>query len=165
MNEGHHIKKQFPDGFVGKFLALGEWPEVTGALIDAGWSGIVVDHRASDLGGVDGRTDVKHVHGPIGMAPHFIEVDRAYFMRCVTFREMLDTFPGPFNAILVSVPGLGKDLSTAEEMWVAWPRVICVRSEGREQEVANIAASHSYQPMRIERDAMILARPEGKTVK
>lgn len=166
MNESKYVLKQFPEaGYKGKFLALGEWPELVEDLLEAGWTGVVVDHKAAELATITLPTPatyehILYVHGPIDMAPHYIDVDRCYKMRAVTFREILDNFQGPFNLIIVSAPGLGKDLSCSAEMWNAWPRVICVRSEGREQEIMNITAQHSYEPVRMERDALILARPE-----
>ncbi len=158
MNEIQHVLKHFPE-FKGKFLALGEWSDVTKPLLDAGWTGVIVDHLADALSEDSKISDGGiYVHGPIDMAPHYIEVGPHYKMRAVTFREMLDTFPGPFHLVIISVPGLGKDLATAQEMWTAWPRVICVRSEGREQEIVNLANAHSYNPSRVERDALILVR-------
>jgi len=166
MNETHHVLKNFQKDFKGKFLALGEWPEVTNALAADGWEGVVVDHLADSFAeNRDTSKPVIYVHGPLAMAPHYIDVDSNYKMRAVTMREILDAFPGPFHVLVVNVPGLGKDLSTSDEVWASWPRVLCVRSEGREQEVINLTAAHSYKTVRIERDAIIMARPEEVTVK
>lgn len=162
MNETQHILKNFAKDFKGQFLALGEWPDVTNDLAAAGWEGVVVDHRADGFSIADRDTSKPtiYIHGPVAMAPHYIEVEYNYKMRAVTLREMLETFPGPFDVLIVNVPGLGKDLSTCAEVWVSWPRVLCVRSEGREQEIVNLASAHSYKTVRIERDALVMARPE-----
>jgi len=158
MNEAQFIGRNFASGFKGKFLAMGEWSEVTRSLLEAGWTGVVADHLAAELSKDAAMDGVIYVHGPIGMENHYVEVELNYKMRCVTLRDILDTFPGPFNLLLVSVPGLGKDLSTCDAVWNMWPEVICVHSEGREQEIVNLANQHSYNPSRIERDSLILAR-------
>ena len=159
MNESRYVLEQYPKDHKGKFIAFGQWDDMTDALSLAGWEGVIADHMAFErISGVYDK--IQHIHGPVMMSSHYIPVGQQYLMRAITFREILDNFAGPFDLVTISIPGLGKDLATCDEMWVAWPKAIAVKSEGREQEIANLCNKHAYKTVRIERDSMILARPE-----
>jgi hypothetical protein len=158
MNESRYLLAPFKD-FKGSFLALGEWPSITGDLLEAGWSGLIVDHRSEGFSTEMHQHDnVKYLHGPIQPDPHYLQVGQNVWMRAITFREVLDNFAGPFQILLVNTPSFGKDILCSDATWNLWPKVIAVRAEGREQEIINLTSAHSYSVLRIERDCLILSR-------
>lgn len=161
MNEAKHIVGCFPKGHIGRFLCLGDFPSVTEDLFSAGWEGLIVDHRAEAFPlGRNTTEKAKYLHGPIQSDPHYIQVGQNVWMRGMTLREVLDNFPGPFDALIVNLPSIGRDIVCSDATWAFWPKVIAVVAEGREQEITNQTAEHSYTVKRIERDAMILVRPD-----
>ena len=161
MNESRHVLSNFPKDYKGNFICLGDFQSVTDDLLAAGWCGLIVDHKAEAF--VMGRNTsdkVRYLHGPIQSDPHYIQVGSNVWMRGSTLREVLDNFPGPFDALIVNLPSIGRDIVCSDATWAFWPKVIVVNAEGREQEITNQTAEHSYIVKRIERDAMILVRPE-----
>jgi len=162
MNEARYILKAFPDNFTGNFLCLGEFEAVTDDLIAKGWSGVIVDHKAAEYPGHLASDKIRYVHGVIQTDAHFIPVGPNIWMKAITLRCILDSFSGSYNALIVNLPSVSKDVVCSDTVWSFWPKIICVNAEGREQEIANLTAAHSYTVTRIERDAMILVRPDAE---
>lgn len=186
--EESYILRLVSDLPSGRFLDIGAYDGYhysnTMALVERGWSGIMVEpglHAFQELlvrhGGNERLT---LIHAAVDIEPKITQFwnnhatfsttlpsnrDRfihegfapSFWIPTITFGAILDKFPGPVDVLSIDTEGTSVDL-LAPGLALCGPRVVCVEHDGRTDVCHVIAKTYGYNFVVGNEENLIFAR-------
>lgn len=166
-------------GYPTNFLDIGAFDGVkysnTRALALAGWRGVLVEpcprnfyalrENCKDLAGL------QFVNAALGHEMRLIEfVDSGdeyarkstqygqspIFVMELTWKHLLDTFPGPWTVVSIDTEGTSASLFMSMPIEAMSPRVICVEHDNRATELAVYGEKYGYQVACLNQENIVL---------
>ena len=178
---------------VGKFLDIGsydgKWCSNTLALIERGWSGVLIEPALEPFknllvnhGGNPKLTLIQAAVGPTRGLVEFwnapsgvattdpknvkkwgkqLPFDSPYFIPQLSVADLLDKFPGHYDVVSIDTEGTSVAVfwASVRAMQSDMPQVWCVEHDGQEQACVN-AVGAGYEVVERNGENIVLARRE-----